>query len=99
MRLVQSEGKPAYLSYISNDPCPTCGGTGTVEGDIVITGDPVIPVLTNHLKGRIDIEAEKTMEGKPAADPFTFVLLEENADETETEIASVQRELLRFTCI
>ena len=90
MRLVQSEGKPAYLSYISNDPCPTCGGTGTVEGDIVITGDPVIPVLTNHLKGRIDIEAEKTMEGKPAADPFTFVLLEENADETETEIASVQ---------
>ncbi len=88
---VYDDAKYLYICHIdSNGPCNTCGGTGKVQGDWIVSGDPVPPVVTNHLKGRVDFQAAKTMEGKPAEDPFTFVLLELDSEGREVQIAKAK---------
>ena len=47
--------------------------------------------LVNYLKTEVSFTAEKTLEGQPASEPFTFILLETDEERrTETEIARTQ---------
>lgn len=74
-----------------NNTCPVCGGTGTVLGQPYIDGDALPVQLVNYLKTEVSFTAEKTLEGQPASEPFTFILLETDEERrTETEIARTQ---------
>ena len=90
---VPDDARQAYLTYISsNNPCPACAGTGKIQGDWVVTGDPVLPVLENHLKGGVRLSVTKTMEGEPAEEPFRFILLEGDAEGRERLVAEAQND-------
>lgn len=71
------DGTAALIYLVDGDgECPTCHGTGKVDGELYVDGTPKPVALVNHLKAGIRFTAEKTMDGQPAAEPFTFVLLE-----------------------
>ena len=82
----------AVLYFAQGDgPCATCGGSGKAEGDPYVDGDALPVPLVNYLNTEVSFTAEKTLEGQPASEPFTFVLLETDEERrTETEIARTQ---------
>ena len=82
----------AVLYFAQSDgPCATCGGSGKAEGDPYVDGDALPVPLVNYLNTEVSFTAEKTLEGQPASEPFTFVLLETDEERrTEKEIARTQ---------
>ena len=82
----------AVLYFAQGDgPCATCGGSGKAAGDPYVDGDALPVPLVNYLKTEVSFTAEKTLEGKPASEPFTFILLETDEERrTEKEIARTQ---------
>ena len=84
------EDRPVALVYLAegDGECATCHGTGKVDGELYVDGEPEPVALVNHLKTGIRFTAEKLMDGQPAAEPFEFVLLEtDELRRTETEVA------------
>ena len=82
----------AFVYYVQSDSlCETCGGTGTIPGEPYIDGNALPVQLVNYLNTEVSFTAEKTLEGQPASEPFTFVLLETDEERrTEKEIARTQ---------
>ncbi|QUC65803.1 Spy0128 family protein [Aristaeella hokkaidonensis] len=75
----------------TNNTCPVCNGNKVIPGGPYIDGDALPVQLVNYLNTEVSFTAEKTLEGQPASEPFTFVLLETDEERrTETEIARTQ---------
>ncbi len=69
--LLRMEGT-AVLVYLAegDGECPTCHGTGKVDGELYIDGEPKDVVLTNRVLPEVKFSATKTMDGKLAKDEF-----------------------------
>ena len=79
------------LEGATDNICPVCHGNKVVLGDPYVDGDALPVQLVNYLKTEVSFTAEKTLEGQPASEPFTFVLLETDEERrTEKEIARTQ---------
>ncbi len=78
----------AALIYLAegDGECPTCHGTGKVDGELYIDGEPKDVVFTNKVLPEVKFSATKTMDGKLAKDEFEFALYisdEPNGEGTE----------------
>jgi hypothetical protein len=72
---------PDYLCRIvaiypanTGDTCGVCGGTGKVDGEMVVDGEAEPVQLVNYLKPGVSITATKTFEGKPVTEKYSFGL-------------------------
>ncbi|MBO4626486.1 MAG: hypothetical protein J5645_00725, partial [Lachnospiraceae bacterium] len=70
----------------TEDPCSVCGGTGKVDGELVVDGEAEPVQLVNYLKPEVSITATKTFEGKPATEKYTFGLYESNENGYTTKL-------------